>query len=289
VKACPACGRIHDRNDWTCPFCQRAPVTCDGIPVFGSSVAAEPSTDADYLDAEIRHAEASHFWFRSRRALVEWALGKYFRGARQLLDVGCGTGFVLAGLGEKFPELARSGCDVRIETLKVARREVSGVSFLSADTATLPYSSEFDVVIALDVLEHIDDDRAALDALRKVLKPAGGLILTVPQHPWLWSAVDDFSCHRRRYVRADLESKVRAAGFETLRCTSFFAVTLPLLAASRLRRTRGPFDPRAELLIPKPVNAVLGALSTFENWLIQIGVSLPVGSSLMLIGRSVQP
>ena len=108
----------------------------------------------------------------------------------------------------------------------------------------------------------------------------------MPQHPGLWSEVDDFSCHRRRCVRSDLETKVRAAGFQVLRCTSFCAVTLPLLAAARLpRRRQGIFDPSAELRIPPALNATLGALLEFEGRLITRGASLPFGSSLMLVAR----
>jgi SAM-dependent methyltransferase len=242
--------------------------------------------DAAYLDTPIRMAEARHFWFRARLRLVQWMLHRYFPSAQHLLDLGCGTGFVLDGLRRNAPSLVLAGCDTRLETLAIARQKLENVLLFAADVAALPYEAEFDVVTALDVLEHIDRDDAALDALLNVIRPGGGLILSVPQHPWLWSKIDDFSCHRRRYVRLDLEKKVRAAGFDILRCTSVFAVTLPLLAVSRLRRGRGRVcDPTAELQIPAAINGTLGALVALEGLLIKAGASLPFGSSLMLIAR----
>lgn len=253
--------------------------------MFGSVATGAPPADATYLDAEIRAAEARHFWFRGRLQLVLWMLRRYFPTTQRLLDVGCGTGFVLEGIRQRHPALDLAGADLRLATLIDARRRVPGVSFFAADTFALPYDSEFDVVVALDVLEHIDDDRAALRALRDVVKPGGGVILTVPQHPWLWSEVDDFSCHRRRYRRSDLESKCVEAGFEILRRTSLFAVTLPLVVASRFFRRTKAFDPAAELTVPTVVNIGLALLVACERLLIRMGGSVPFGSSLVVVGR----
>ena len=256
-----------------------------GFPVFGMSGGAETvARDATYLDTQIRAAETRHFWFRARLRLVQWTLRRYFPAAERLLDVGCGTGFVLEGVRQSAPSLALAGCDLRIETLDIARQRVPGALLFAADMTSLPFASEFDVVTALDVLEHMDDDLAAFEGLLKVIKPGGGLILTVPQHPWLWSAVDDFSCHRRRYTRAALEGKARTAGFDIVRGTSFFAVTLPMLALSRFWR-RGAFDPGAELQIPPALNTILGAVLGAESTLVRWGASLPFGSSLMLVAR----
>jgi SAM-dependent methyltransferase len=284
VKLCLTCGGRYQAAGWTCPACEATPAHRDGIPVFVSGAGLATTVDADYLDDEIRAAESRHFWFRARFQLVRWTLDRYFPHVNRLLDTGCGTGFVLQQLRRTDPSLALTGCDVRLETLAVARRHLRDVLLIAADTFALPYESEFDVVTALDVIEHVDDDGAALRALRQVVKPGGGLILTVPQHQWLWSEVDDFSCHRRRYARLDLEAKVGRAGFEILRSTSFCALTLPLLAASRLRRRRA-FDPTAELRIPPVANAVLARLLDIERGLIKLGLTLPAGSSLLLVAR----
>ena len=285
MKVCLACGHRYDATGWRCPSCHDAPIERDGILMFGAAARGEPPADATYLDPEIRAAEARHFWFRSRVHLLVWLLRRYFPTAETLLDVGCGTGFVLEGIRRGRRSLVLAGCDVRLPTLLEARRRSTDIRFFAADTSGLPYESEFDVVVALDVLEHIDDDRAALRALRNVVKPGGGVILTVPQHPWLWSDVDDFSRHRRRYVRSDLESKITEAGFDILRLTSIFAVTLPLVVLSRLSRRKDAFDPAAELKIPAAVNAGLGVLVSVERMLLRMGASLTLGSSLVAVGH----
>lgn len=261
------------------------PAARDGILMFGATARGETADDATYLDAEIRAAETRHFWFRGRLQLVVWMLRRYFPAAQRLLDVGCGTGFVLEGIWRRDPALRLAGCDIRLATLVEARRQLPDITFFAADVFAIPYESEFDVVVALDVLEHIDDDRAALCALRNVIKPGGGLILTVPQHPWLWSQVDDFSCHRRRYVRLDLESKMTDAGFELVRRTSLFALTMPLVVASRLVARPSAFDPAAELKVPAVLNTGLAALVGLERLLVRMGGTIPFGSSLVVVGR----
>ena len=253
--------------------------------MFGAAARGEPHADATYLDAEIQAAEARHFWFHARLELVLWILRRYFPAAQTLLDIGCGTGFVLEGIRRRRPALALAGCDVRLATLCDARRRLRDVCLFGADAFAIPYESEFDVVLALDVLEHIDDDGAALRALREVVKPGGGVILTVPQHPSLWSEVDNFSCHRRRYVRSDLDSKTRNAGFDIVRGTSLFAATLPLLLLSRFFRRGDTFDPASELSVPPVVNTALAFLVSIERLLIRIGASFPFGSSLVVVGR----
>ena len=285
MKICLSCAYRYEGASWRCPSCQEIPIERNGILIFGPAVSDETCADASYLDEQIRAAEARHFWFRARLQLVLWMLQRYFPDARTLLDVGCGTGFVLNGIQRQHPSLALAGCDVRIDTLSALHTELGDVPLIATDISALPYESEFDVVIALDVIEHIDDDCAALRALLNVLKPGGGLILTVPQHPWLWSEVDDFSCHRRRYVRSELESKIERAGFDMLRRTSFFAATLALLAVSRWRRRTGAFDPAAELNIHPRVNTGLAWLVSLEALLVKLGGSLPFGSSLVIVGR----
>jgi len=285
MKLCLLCGTRHDRSTWVCPSCGRAPRSSDGIAVFSSPTGVGAPVDADYLVAELTDAERWHFWFQSRRRLVLWLLDRHCRAARSLLDVGCGTGFLLEGLRDRRRDLALAGCDVHTGSLAVARKRVPSAFVFQAVADGLPFVDEFDAVTALDVIEHIDDDEAALGGMCRAIKPGGALLLTVPQHPSLWSAVDDFSCHRRRYTRAELVSKARAAGFEVVTCTSFFALTLPLLVASRWRTRPDTFDPAAEFRIPRSVNILLDRMMECEWWVIKSGVSLPIGGSLMMLGR----
>jgi SAM-dependent methyltransferase len=244
------------------------------------------SSDAEYLLADLAAAESWHFWFLARRKLALWALQAHFPWLRNLLEVGCGTGFVLSELRRSFPaDVTLAGCDIRFDAVSAARHRLRQVTLFQGDVLRLPVQRRFDAIAALDVIEHVDDDRKALSEMFNVLKPGGGLLVTVPQHPWLWSEVDEFSRHRRRYRRRDLLEKARAAGFEVLRCTSFFSSTMPLMVVSRLRRRGDAFDAAAELRIPRALNAVAAALLQPEWLLVRAGVSLPIGSSLVVVAR----
>jgi SAM-dependent methyltransferase len=241
--------------------------------------------DADYRLAELAAAAPLHFWFQRRRALVLWALQRYFPACRTLLEVGCGSGFVLEGLRRQSAALALTACDALHDPLLIVRERVADVHLFQAEAERLPVRTHFDAIAALDVLEHIDNDRKALVEMRRAVKPNGGLVLTVPQHQWLWSASDDFSHHRRRYSRRELVDRTKAAGFEILRCSSFFSTTLPFLAMARRRSQSKAYDPVAELRLSRPLNALFHALLGPEWILLKAGVSLPAGSSLLLIAR----
>jgi hypothetical protein len=117
------------------------------------------------------------------------------------------------------------------------------------------------------------------------LRPGGGLLLTVPQHPFLWSAVDDWSRHRRRYTRADLRDKLARAGFRTLCATSFTTLLLPAIYLARARPAPAEFDPCFELRIHPAINALFGALGSIERAFIRAGGSLPAGGSLFVVAQ----
>ncbi len=116
---------------------------------------------------------------------------------------------------------------------------------MRADGRALPFAGEFDVVGAFDVIEHIDADEAVLAAMRRAVRPGGGVIVTVPQHRWLWSETDRYSGHQRRYDRRELGRKLDGAGLKVRWMTSFTTLLLPLMAASRgwQSLSRLPDDP----------------------------------------------
>ena len=286
MKRCLACGARHDRDDWTCAACGEGPPVVDGIRRFGPAAETASAADADYIVDQLAAAEPWHFWFQSRRRLVLATIRRFYPKARRVLDVGCGTGFVLSGIRDQDPSILLSGCEVDADMLRTARRRMPDANLFEATAEGLPYVEEFDVIMALDVLEHIDRDEEALRSMLQALKPGGGLIVTVPQHPALWSAVDDFSHHRRRYTRGELRDKLRRAGFRVRRFTSMFAVTLPLQVGSRLvKRRRAEFDPAAELRLSRPVNALLTVAMRVESGVISAGLSLPIGGSLLAVAE----
>jgi len=244
---------------------------------------AYPSFQPRYF-AELARLESRNFWFRARNRLIVWALGRHFASARSFLEIGCGTGFVLAGIAAARPDLALAASDVHSEGLAFAARRVPQARFYHADARGIAFAGEFDVVGAFDVLEHIAEDEAVLRAMHRALRPGGGVLVTVPQHPALWSAQDEHAGHRRRYTRAELTAKLGAAGFVGIKATSFVSLLLPLMAAAR-RRKRAGADPFEELRIGGVANLLLEKVLDVERVLIRLGVSLPFGGSLLAVAR----
>jgi SAM-dependent methyltransferase len=258
-----------------------------GHPALAPEVAEDSEGfEASYF-AQLAEMEAGNFWFRSRNRLIAWALGRYFPSAQNFLEIGCGTGFVLSGLREAYPALMLSGSEVFSAGLEFAARRLPGIELFQMDARRIPLREEFDVIGAFDVLEHIEDDELVLSQMRGACRPGGGIILTVPQHPSLWSRSDDYARHVRRYAARELREKVGRAGFRVTRLTSFVSLLLPLMYVSRRREQRagGEFDPTAEFKIGRLTNSALGNLLGLERAAIRSGLSLPAGGSLLMVAR----
>jgi SAM-dependent methyltransferase len=239
-------------------------------------------------DAFERLAELEHgsFWFEARNELIIWALERYFPRARSFLEIGCGTGFVLAGIKGARPGLELTGTDPFLEGLAVARSRLGEIEFEQVDATWIPYEGEFDVVGAFDVIEHLKDDEAALGEIHRAVRPGGGAIITVPQHQWLSGPWDVAARHVRRYGRRELIARVRAAGFTVDRVTSFVSLLFPLMVAARLRGRRAGGDAdRSELRPAGLLNAVLMRVMQGEAALIRRGIRFPAGGSLLLVAR----
>ena len=144
-----------------------------------------------------------------------------------------------------------------------------------------------DVVVALDVLEHLDDDRRALGEILRVLRPGGVLLTTVPAYPFLWSSHDEALGHRRRYRRAELRERVSSAGFEVMLCSYVMGSILPVAIAvrlvERLWRRPGPAE-SGYLLLPRPLNDLLAHVVGLGGYLVHFMV-LPFGLSIVAVAR----
>jgi len=158
------------------------------------------------------------------------------------------------------------------------------------DGRYIPFVDEFDSIGAFDVLEHIEEDEQVLGQMHSALKLGGVMLLTVPQHAWLWSPVDDYACHMRRYSAKEIHAKVEDAGFKILRSTSFVSSLLPALFTSRLVQklsTKKNVDPTAELRISPWLNRIFEKLLDAEIVMIQKGINLPVGGSRLIVARKI--
>jgi SAM-dependent methyltransferase len=270
---------------WRCPRCGFEPAAIGGFPAFAPEIAAGGEGFDPRHFAEFARLEAGNFWFRARNRLIVWALGRHFGGARSFLEVGCGTGFVLSGIAAAFPAMRLAGSEAAASALSFAARRVPRAQLMQMDARRIPFRDEFDVAGAFDVIEHVEDDRAVLRGLHEALAPGGGLLLTVPQHPFLWSEFDARARHVRRYRAAELRAKLRETGFEIVRMTSFVTSLLPLMAASRLaqRAARRHYDPLAELRLAPWLNRALEKALDAERLLIRCGLNLPAGGSLLAV------
>ncbi len=254
--------------------------------MFAPELAGDNDGFSREFFAQLHAIEDSHFWFGARNQLLIWALQTYFPTATSLLEVGCGTGFVLSAVQAAAPNVSCSGAEIFLEGLAFAAERVPSVTLAQMSALRIPYDAAFDVVGAFDVLEHIAEDTEALSEMFRATIPGGGVLITVPQHASLWSPVDDHSHHKRRYSRADLVQKLRAAGFANVRTTSFVSLLLPLMmVARRQARGRRSFDAEAEVAISRPLNTVLGAIMTTERALIRLGVTFPIGGSLLAVAH----
>lgn len=237
---------------------------------------------------ELAELEAKNFWFRARNNLILWAIGKYSPQLKSLLEIGCGTGFVISAISKRFPDAILSGSEYFEEGLVYARQRLSSAEFMQMDARHIPYESALDAIGAFDVLEHIEEDEEVLQQIYKALKPDGLLFITVPQHRWLWSAVDEYACHVRRYDVNELHQKVSRAGFDIIRSTSFVSLLLPAMYLSRLLQRNKmdvSMDAMAELRINPVLNKIFEWILYLELTLIRLGVTLPVGGSRLLIAR----
>lgn len=287
MKVCLACGQRFEADNWRCPDCGKSPPLNNGYLSFLPDMAeTNEGFNAGYF-AQLVKLEESNFWFRSRNNLLIWALRRYFPYSKSFMEIGCGTGFVLSGIQRYFPGLKLSGSEIFSEGLDFAKRRLPDVKLFQMDARRIPFEDEFDVIGAFDVLEHIDEDELVLLQMFRATKRDGGIILTVPQHRFLWSRVDEYSFHKRRYPRKEIVGKVEGAGFRIIRVTSYVSFLLPLMIFSRLKQCRPQrdFDPLREYKIGTLLNMTFENVLTIERSLIRSGISLPAGGSLLVVAK----
>jgi SAM-dependent methyltransferase len=287
MKHCLSCEKPFDSAEWNCPICGFTPELHDGHYCFTPYLARQNDGFSAESFELLFKLESQNFWFRSRNKLIIWAIRNYFPEMRNMLEIGCGTGFVLAGIRYSFPHIAICGSEIHAAGLAFAARRLPDVNLFQMDARRIPFRSEFDLIGAFDVLEHIEEDERVLDQIFQALTPKGGVIITVPQHQFLWSAADEFSYHKRRYSRKELVEKVSRAGFSVIRITSFVSLLLPLmfLARRKKRKLSGAFDPTAEFRIGPLANIILEGIMDVERLLIKCRLPVPAGGSLLLVAR----
>ena len=231
--------------------------------------------------------EQAHWWYTGRRKILAGFVEEICRQVTdrrpRILDVGCGTGANLLMLSE-YGEA--EGVDISEDALAFCRERGLDKVRLGAGEK-LPYEDgTFDLVTALDVVEHMDDDLAGLREMRRVLRPGGRVLLFVPTFMFLWGLQDDVSNHRRRYRLPELRRVLEQAGFEIERTTyaniTFF---LPILVVRQLMRLTGLKADSENDINVTALNGVLGSVFGAESWLLRF-MNLPFGVSGLCVARA---
>ena len=230
--------------------------------------------------------EQSHWWHTGRRKIIASFVEDICRRVTdrrpRILDVGCGTGANLLMLSQYGDA---EGVDISEDALAFCRERGLEKVKLGAGEE-LPYDDgTFDLVTALDVVEHLDDDLAGLREMRRVLRPGGRVLLFVPTFMFLWGLQDDVSNHRRRYRMPELQRVLEQAGFEVERTTyaniTFF---MPILAMRKLMRLTGIKAETENNINVSALNGVLGSMLGAESAILKY-VNIPFGVSGLCVAR----
>ena len=223
-----------------------------------------------------------HWWYRARRDILATLIARRLplSADARILEIGCGTGHNLR-------MLARFGAVDGIEIDEAARaiaEQRLGRTILSCPLPALEgvANGTYDLIAALDVIEHVDADVESLTTIRRKLRPGGRILLTVPAHPWMWSAHDVANHHKRRYTAGTLRRAIQAAGLRADLLSPFNSLLFPLAAAARIAGRITGKEGSDDALPPAPLNKAFEMIFGLERYAIG-RVPFPPGVSLVAI------
>lgn len=244
------------------------------------------------LIADLFEKEGTYWWNVSKREMVlsllkSTGFWEERRKSGLAVDLGCGGGYTVKFFEDHYPTV---GVDVSHEALQLCRsRGFSRLCQVDMARFSLPFKSEsFDLLLALDVIEHVDDDVHALMECRRILRPGGLLIVTVPAFMWLWSPWDEALGHRRRYTASSLADSLHRAGLaiKQLSYSFFFIFPIAVLVRGikRLMRRDALHYSSDFIPIPSLLNSGLIQMGRLEQWLItKLRFNLPFGLSVISV------
>jgi SAM-dependent methyltransferase len=235
---------------------------------------------------QMAELDERHWWYRARREVLAALIRREVRPPADaaILEIGCGTGHNISMLTQ-FGRV--DALELDDEARAVAERRL-GRPVMSAplpELAGVP-TRHYDVVGAFDVIEHIDDDRAAVAAIAATLKPRGTFVMTVPAHRWMWSAHDIVNHHKRRYSKAALRRLIESSPLRLRKLGYFNSLLFPIAIAQRFASKAAGTD-EADLKLPMaPLNAALERTFAAERHLIG-RLPLPPGLSLFAVASAM--
>jgi SAM-dependent methyltransferase len=235
---------------------------------------------------QMAELDQRHWWYRARRQILAELIRREAMPPpdSKILEIGCGT-------GHNFEMLRPFGALDAIELDEEARsiaEERLGQRVMDSRLPGLEgvRDRHYDLIATLDVIEHIDDDAAALAAIATKLKPGGKLVMTVPAHQWMWSAHDTVNHHRRRYSRRALRQLVVNSPLRLEKLGYFNSLLFPLAVAERLASKLRGTENADVTLPPAAVNAALTSVFAAERHLVG-RFALPPGLSLFAVASAI--
>ncbi|GIV26326.1 MAG: methyltransferase [Bacteroidia bacterium] len=235
--------------------------------------------------------EENNFWFKARNEIIK-ALFNEFLGVnnqKKVLEIGCGNGYVLKGLKELNYQLV--GSEIYLDGLKNVRKRLSDIELIQMDALNMPFENEFDAIGAFDVIEHIQEDVLVMQNIHSSLKTNGFFFITVPQYQWMWSYLDDYAKHKRRYTQKELKQKLQKVGFKISYCSSFVTFLFPFVVISRFLKKNKSLeevtinDVIQEFMIPDWLNNLFYKMMRIDVVLIKRNLSLPFGNSIIIVAQ----
>lgn len=240
--------------------------------------------DRSIYDHMAEH-DQTHWWYTARRRVLAAFIAREIPlpADARILEIGCGT-------GHNVPMLRGFGNVDAVELDPAARAVASkrlGIDVVGASLPGLEGIAErrYDLVAILDVIEHVEDDRAGLAAISRRLRPGGRVLITVPAHQWMWSAHDTLNHHHRRYSKKALAALVAGAGLKLERMSYFNSLLFPLAVAARLAGKATGREGGEDQLPPAPLNRLFDRLFGAEAYLLG-KVPFPPGLSLVAVASA---
>lgn len=231
--------------------------------------------------------EKEYWWHQGKRYLIKKLMNEYFPRRRlNILEVGCGTGELTQQLQEHHNVMGIDMAQEAIDSCKEKGiRDVYKKDIFELDTTKL--RDKFDLVLALDVMEHIQEDVEAMKIINILLKRDGYFFVNVPAHKFLWSGHDEALQHKRRYTKYELLQKLELASFKIVSQSYFVSFVFPIILLYRTWGNifnRTTYPKTSYVLLPAFVNRILTKMLVFEANLSRI-ISLRVGTTITVVAK----